>query len=61
VPFHGSLPGLGGPTPEGRRIRATSVGGGYYILGADGSVFAFGSSRHLGNTTGTAVDLLLVP
>jgi hypothetical protein len=61
VPFHGALPGLGRPTPDGSRIRATSPGNGYYILGVDGSVFAFGAARPLGNTTGPAVDLLLVP
>ncbi|MDQ3946786.1 MAG: S8 family serine peptidase [Actinomycetota bacterium] len=61
VPFHGSLPGLGVPTPEGRRIRATSAGDGYYILGIDGSVFAFGAAPAFGHAGLTAVDLLLAP
>jgi hypothetical protein len=61
VPFRGSLPGLGVPTPEGRRIRATSTGDGYYILGVDGSVFAFGTARDFGGARLPAADLLLAP
>lgn len=66
VPFHGSLPGLGGAgqtetgLPEGRRIRATGGGAGYYILGSDGRVFAFGAAVRHGSAEGIeAVDLLL--
>ncbi|HEY3240393.1 MAG TPA: hypothetical protein VGL92_12555, partial [Acidimicrobiia bacterium] len=59
VPFLGSLPGLGTPTPEGCRIRATGSGDGYYILGADGSVFTFGAAPGFGSARLPAADLLL--
>jgi type VII secretion-associated serine protease mycosin len=62
--FHGSLPGLA-PTglPDGKRIRGTEGGAGYYILGTNGRVFPFGDARHFGSTSPgrPAVDLVLVP
>ncbi len=61
TPFLGSLPGLGTPAPDGRRIRATGRGDGYYILGVDGSVFSFGAAPDLGDAGLPAADLLLVP
>jgi hypothetical protein len=63
VPFHGSLPGVApAGLPEGRRIRATAGGAGYYILGANGRVFAFGGAADRGSpATLPAVDLILAP
>jgi hypothetical protein len=65
VPFHGSLPGLPTPpTADGLRIRATDGGAGYYILTADGALYAFGSAAPTGSAAGLlaggrAVDLVL--
>jgi len=67
VPFHGSLPrlralhALSGGTPA-LRLRALPSGRGYYILGADGSVFSFGAADFHGSAPGmAAVDLVLMP
>jgi type VII secretion-associated serine protease mycosin len=60
VPFHGSLPGLARASlPEGRRIRGTGAGAGYYILGSDGQVFPFGTATAHGSANLAAVDLIL--
>jgi type VII secretion-associated serine protease mycosin len=66
-PFVGSLPTLGvQQLPAGVRIRALPDGRGYYVLGADGSVFTFGTARFFGSAAPLslwtpAVDLMLVP
>ena len=44
------------------RLRALPSGRGYYILGADGSVFSFGAADFHGSAAGMpAVDLMLMP
>jgi len=52
APFYGSLPGLG-ITPQAPivHITATPSGFGYWLLGADGGVFAFGDAQFLGAAT----------
>jgi Glycosyl hydrolases family 43 len=72
--FHGSLPGLG-YAPVGsssrKRLSAPIVGmvpssddGGYFMVGADGGVFAFGDARYagscpsIGGCSGPAVSVL---
>ena len=73
--FHGSIPGLGilpagWPTP-GRELTApivgmvpSATGNGYFMVGADGGVFAFGDARFegscpaIGGCAGTAVAVM---
>jgi type VII secretion-associated serine protease mycosin len=66
VPFEGSLPGtrnsVGGSYPPTVRMRAIASSDGYYLLGLDGSVSAFGTARFFGSTSPTgAVDLMIRP
>jgi type VII secretion-associated serine protease mycosin len=66
VPFKGSLPGvravLGTPYVSTVRMRALKTSDGYYMLGVNGSVTAFGAAKYYGSASGTfAVDLMLVP
>ena len=63
VPFHGSLPSLArSGLPDGHRIRATTGGAGYYILGANGQVFPFGAATDHGSPAPQpAADLILAP
>ena len=52
-----SLPGV-----TSVRMRALKTSGGYYLLGVNGSVYAFGAAKYFGSATGTwAVDLMLTP
>jgi hypothetical protein len=49
APFFGSLPGIGvSPIAPIVGIAATPDGGGYWLLGADGGVFAFGDAGFFG-------------
>ena len=49
-PFFGSLPGLGVvPATPIVGMAATPDGGGYWLVGADGGVFAFGDARFFGS------------
>ncbi|MDQ1460094.1 MAG: hypothetical protein QOI08_1578, partial [Actinomycetota bacterium] len=43
------------------RMRAVSTNDGYYLLGAGGSVSAFGSAPSLGSGARAAVDLMVAP
>jgi hypothetical protein len=66
VRFAGSLPriraALGTPYVPSVRMRAVPSNDGYYILCADGSVYAFGTAKHWGSASGAwAVDLLQAP
>jgi hypothetical protein len=63
VPYHGSLPGLAqAGLPDGHRIRAIPGGTGYYILGTNGRVFAFGAAPDYGSPLPQpAADLILSP
>ena len=73
--YHGSIPGLGiapaGSPGPGRRLNGPIVaivpsadGGGYFMVGADGGVFAFGdatfagSCPSIGTCPGSAVSVL---
>ncbi|MGD0381183.1 MAG: hypothetical protein ABSC30_14495 [Acidimicrobiales bacterium] len=52
-PFFGSLPGLGVvPAAPIIGIGATPDGDGYWLVGADGGVFAFGDARYFGSAGG---------
>ena len=52
-PFFGSLPGLGiVPVTPIVAIAATPDGDGYWLMGADGGVFAFGDARFFGSAAG---------
>jgi hypothetical protein len=49
-PFYGSLPGIGvTPVAPIVGIAATPDGGGYWMVGADGGVFAFGDAGFYGS------------
>jgi subtilisin family serine protease len=66
VPFEGSLPGIraftGAPFVITVRMRALPSGKGYYLLTANGSVYAFGTAKNYGSAPGVnAVDLMLAP
>jgi hypothetical protein len=44
------------------RLRALPTSDGYYMLGENGSVYAFGAAKYFGSATGSwAVDLMLAP
>ena len=50
APFFGSLPGLGiRPRAPIVGIAATHTGGGYWLIGSDGGVFAFGDAGFFGS------------
>jgi hypothetical protein len=66
VPFEGSLPRVrevfGYPYVSSVRMRALPTNDGYYILGIDGSVWAFGSAKYFGSLSRSwAVDLIQAP
>ena len=65
VPFEGSLPSIrisGGSFAPTVRMRAIASNTGYYLLGVDGSVAAFGTARFFGSAVPAgAIDLMLVP
>ncbi len=66
VPFEGSLPRVrdlyGYPYISSVRMRSLASNDGYYILGLDGTVWAFGNARYFGSLSGTwAVDLMQAP
>jgi subtilisin family serine protease len=66
VPFEGSLPGVraifGYPYVSSVRMRALPTNDGYYILGLDGTVWAFGSAKNFGSLSRSwAVDLIQAP
>ena len=66
VLFEGSLPRIravyGYPYVSSVRMRSLSTNDGYYILGVDGSVWAFGSAKYFGSAAGSwAVDLIQAP
>jgi hypothetical protein len=43
-------------------MRAVKSSEGYYMLGVDGAVYAFGAATYFGSATGSwAVDLMLTP
>ena len=61
VPFQGSMPSVRGVGffPLTLRMRAVPSGNGYLLLGADGSVNAFGTARYFGSAADGAIDLML--
>jgi type VII secretion-associated serine protease mycosin len=66
VPFEGSLPRVrdlyGYPYVPSIRMRSLSSNDGYYILGIDGTVYAFGAARFFGSMANAwAVDLMQAP
>ncbi|HEV7527091.1 MAG TPA: S8 family serine peptidase [Acidimicrobiia bacterium] len=66
VPFEGSLPRVrelfGYPYVSSVRMRSLPSNDGYYILGLNGSVWAFGNARFFGSLPGSwAVDLMQAP
>ncbi len=66
VPYEGSLPrarGLFGyPYVPSVRMRSLPSNDGYYILGQNGSVWAFGDAHYFGSLSGSwAVDLMQAP
>jgi subtilisin family serine protease len=66
VPFQGSMPSAraltGAPFVLTVRMRALPSGRGYYLLAANGLVYAFGTARNFGSAPGVrAVDLMLAP
>ncbi len=66
VPFEGSLPRVrdlfGYPFVPSVRLRSLSTNDGYYVLGQDGTVWAFGNARFFGSLSGSwAVDLMQAP
>jgi hypothetical protein len=54
-----SIRGLPGFYPPTLRMRAVASGNGYLLLGADGSVTAFGTARYFGSAADGAIDLML--
>jgi subtilisin family serine protease len=66
VPFKGSLPSVrsmyGMPYVSSERMRAIPTNDGYYILGVNGNVYAFGEAKYWGSAPGTwAVDIMQMP
>jgi ribosomal protein L24E len=66
VPFEGSLPRVrslyGYPYVPSVRMRSLPSNDGYYLLGLNGSVWAFGAARYFGSLGGAwAVDLMQAP
>ena len=55
--LYGSLPGLGIHVKNIVGIVATADGGGYYLVGNDGGVFAFGDSPYIQSLPGTGVHV----
>ena len=66
VPFEGSLPRVrelfGYPYVSSVRMRSLPSNDGYYILGVNGTVWAFGNAKYFGSLPGSwAVDLMQAP
>jgi len=66
VPFEGSMPRVrsvyGYPYVPSVRMRSLPSNDGYYLLGLDGRVWAFGDAKYFGSLSGTwAVDLMQAP
>jgi len=66
VPFEGSLPRVrdlyGYPYVSSVRMRSLPSNDGYYILGLNGTVWAFGQAKYFGSLPGSwAVDLMQAP
>jgi hypothetical protein len=66
VPFEGSLPRVrelfGYPYVSSVRMRSLPTNDGYYILGLNGTVWAFGNAKYFGSLPGSwAVDLMQAP
>ncbi len=66
VPFEGSLPRVrdlyGYPYVSSVRMRSLPSNDGYYILGLNGTVWAFGNAKYFGSLSGSwAVDLMQAP
>ena len=66
VPFEGSLPRVrelfGYPYVSSVRMRSLPSNDGYYILGLNGTVYAFGTAKYFGSMSNTwAVDLMQAP
>ena len=67
VPFEGSLPARPRAVSATRTCRASACGrcrsnDGYYILGLNGTVWAFGTAKYFGSLPGSwAVDLMQAP
>ena len=66
-PFYGSLPGSGlCLAPAAKQVRPTLTGRGYFVLGADGSVHAYGDAQFRGSAPSLgpfnfAVDMAVRP
>ena len=66
VPYEGSLPRVrslfGYPYISSVRMRSLPTNDGYYVLGLNGTVWAFGNAKYFGSLSGTwAVDLMQAP
>jgi hypothetical protein len=55
APYEGSLPGLGIVASDIVGMAATPTGRGYWLVGADGGVFAFGDASYLGSLPGNGL------
>ena len=61
VPFYGSVPGIGlCNMPLGIQIRPSKTGAGYYVVGIDGSIFAFGDAKFHGAYPGLPLNRRIV-
>ncbi len=66
VPFEGSLPRVrdlyGYPYVSSVRMRSLPSNDGYYVLGVNGTVWAFANAKYFGSLSGSwAVDLMQAP
>ena len=61
APFENSLPGLGVEVDDIVGITATADDNGYWLVGADGSVYAFGDATYGGNAPTGAVAIASTP
>jgi hypothetical protein len=57
APFENSLPGLGVHVDDIVGIAATHDDRGYWLVGSDGSVYAFGDARFFGAAAAGAVAI----
>jgi hypothetical protein len=55
-PLFGSLPGLGISVNDIVGIATTPDGGGYWLVGSDGGVFAFGDATYVGSMGGKPLN-----
>ena len=56
APLFGSLPGLGIHVNDIVGIASTPDGSGYWLVGSDGGVFAFGDATYLGSMGGRPLN-----